>query len=77
MVAKSIANIWLFIHKPTDYTQTISADILYESDMKTMTIHKDLETKIAYLYYNSPNVCLSVFAKCRSQLLLDRLGRCL
>ena len=29
------------------------------------------------LYYNSPYVCLSVFAKCRSQFLLDRLGRCL
>ena len=29
------------------------------------------------LYYNSPYVCLSVFANCRSQFLLDRLGRCL
>ena len=30
------------------------------------------------LYYNSPlKVCLSVLANCRSQFLLDRLGRCL
>ena len=27
------------------------------------------------LYYNSP--CLSMFANCRSQFLLDRLGKCL
>ena len=34
-----------------------------------------------HLYYNSPyvylSVCLSVFANCRSRLLLDRLRRCL
>ena len=29
------------------------------------------------LYYNSPYVCLSMFANGRSQFLLDRLGRCL
>ena len=36
---------------------------------------------MCYLYYNSPyvclSVCLSVLANCRSQFLLDRLGRCL
>ena len=30
-----------------------------------------------YLYYNSALICLSLFANGRSQLLLDRLGRCL
>ena len=29
---------------------------------------------LIYLYYNSAYVCLSVFAKCRSQFLLDLLG---
>ena len=33
---------------------------------------------VRYLYYNSPlKVCLSKLANCRSQFLLDRLGRCL
>ena len=29
------------------------------------------------LYYNSSYVCLSAFANCRLQFLLDLLGRCL
>ena len=29
------------------------------------------------LYYNSHYVCLLMFANCRPQLLLDRLGTCL
>ena len=32
---------------------------------------------LSNLYYNSPYVCLSQLANCRSQCLLDRLGRCL
>ena len=35
---------------------------------------------VVHLYYNLPfkkSVCRSTFADCRSQFLLDRLGRCL
>ena len=36
------------------------------------------ETHTGYhLYYNSPEICLSLFANGRSQFLLDRPGRCL
>ena len=36
-----------------------------------------IEDSLNHLYYNSPEVSLSAFANCGSQLLLVRLGRCL
>ena len=35
----------------------------------------DIQVCMAHLYYNSPNICLSLFAVCTSQFLLDCLGR--
>ena len=44
-------------------TTTIQSNLFHLSYIYTIILHK--------------SVCLSAFANCRSQLLLDRLGRCL
>ena len=36
-----------------------------------------MEESVRHLYYNSPNMRKTLLASCRSQLLLDRLGKCL
>ena len=40
-------------------------------------VRLDENCSLINLHYNLPQVCLSVLATCRSQFLLDRLGRCL
>ena len=39
--------------------------------------HKEFHANFHLYYKFSPYVCLSMFANCRSQFLLDRPGRCL
>ena len=36
-----------------------------------------MEESVRHLYYNSPNMRKTMLASCRSQFLLDRLGKCL
>ena len=36
-----------------------------------------MEESVRHLYYNSPNMRKTLLASCRSQFLLDRLGKCL
>ena len=45
--------------------------------MRSVVYIRSKHKLCVYLYYNSPYVCLSMFANCRSQFLLDRFGRCL
>ena len=48
--------------------------ITYSSSLFTTCPH---QFDLFHLYYNYPYVCLSTFANCKSQFLLDRLGRCI
>ena len=36
-----------------------------------------MEESVRHLYYNCPNMRKTLLASCRSQFLLDRLGKCL
>ena len=69
-----------FVHG--DYRRRVSTtNILEALGWKTLEARRRASrlqlSNIQHLYYNSPYVCLSAFANCRSQFLLDRLGRCL
>ena len=58
-------------------THTRTHQFYQQVDLGLTSICGQFNKTTVSAYYNFPYVCLSQLANCRSQLLCDRLGRCL